>query len=474
LIHCDRSGATRLSLLHHPQAQALLADADVSPSAVRSCQGHLRAFLGRPLPLFYRQEQRELAEVVLRGKLGGLQRKTAEPIAYAAGRHRKPVQHFVGAGAWDDEAVLSELRRHVASAAGDPQAVLVLDGSGFPKKGEASCGVARQWCGRLGQVDNCQVGLFLAYVSTRGAALVDRRLYPPEDRASDAERRLRTHVPGGIGFQESWRIGLGLIDRSRAELPFGWVAGDDEFGRAAEFRAALRQRGPRYVLDVPCNTPVRDIGGAAPPGKRYPPWRRADDWAQAQSPSAWRRARLGAGSKGPALVRVAEAWVQTKDERGRVGALERLVVVRAIDRKPEVWYTLSNAPARVGVEEVALAHRGRHGAEELLQAGKGEIGLGHYEVRSWVGWHHHMTLSLLALWFLQLERQRLGGENPGPDGAAGAGGVHPAAASEPARRPPDRRGGEPGVTPQRGGADLPLVRPHRPVPAPPRPARWVE
>src|SRR5262245_60646796 len=305
-----------MSLLHHPQAQALLADAEVRPAAVRGCAGRLRDFLDRYLPRFYRDEERELAGVVLRGKLSGLQREPAEPIAYAAGRHRKPVQHFVGAGAWDDEAVMAELRRHVASEAGDPQAVLVVDGSGFPKKGEASCGVARQWCNRLGKVDNCQVGLFLAYVGSRGAALVDRRLYLPEDWAGDGGRRQETHVPEGIRFQEGWRIGLGLIDRSRAELRFGWVAGDDEFGRATEFRAGLRGRGLRYVLDVPCNTLVRDIDESAPPGKRYPPWRRADDWARVQPPGRWRRVGLGAGSKGPAVVRVAEAWVQTDRKSG--------------------------------------------------------------------------------------------------------------------------------------------------------------
>src|SRR5262249_3577453 len=163
-------------------------DAEVSPAAVRGCLGRLRAFLAGYLPLFYRQEQRELAVVVLRGKLSGLQRKTAEPIAYLAGRHRKPVQHFVSAGAWDDEPVTAGLPRRVARGIGAAEAVLVLDGSGFPKKGAASCGVARQWCGRLGKVDNCQQGLFLAYVSARSGALVDRRLYLPEAWAGDRKR----------------------------------------------------------------------------------------------------------------------------------------------------------------------------------------------------------------------------------------------------------------------------------------------
>ena len=164
-----------LSLLQHPEAQALLADAEVPADAVRGCHQRLDRFLRRYLPRFYRQEQRELARVVLQGQLSSLRRKTAEPIAYAAGRHRKPVQHFVGAGAWDDEAVMAELRRHVAGELGDPDGVPVVDGSGFPKKGEASCGVARQWCGRLGKVENCQVGVFLSYVTAHDYAPLDRQ-----------------------------------------------------------------------------------------------------------------------------------------------------------------------------------------------------------------------------------------------------------------------------------------------------------
>src|SRR5947209_5459343 len=336
-----REASQRRSLLDHPEAQALLADAEVSADAVRGCRDRLQRFLQRYLPLFYRHEQRELAEVVLQGRLSNLQRKTSEPIAYLADRARKPVQHFVGAGCWDDEAVMAELRREVAEVLADPEAVLVLDPSGFPKKGTASCGVNRQWCGRLGKVDNCQLGVFVAYVSVRGWALVDRRLYLPEDWAADAERRAQTHVPVDIVFQETWRIGLELLDR--------------------------------------------------------------------------------------------------------VGPRERLVVLRTVDGPPQTWYTLSNALAAIPVAQVACAHGRRHGVEEALQAGKGEVGLGHYEVRSWVGWHHHMTLSLLALWFLQTERLRLGGKNAGGDGAAGAGGVHGAAAGAAAGRGADRGGGERGA-----------------------------
>jgi SRSO17 transposase len=434
------------TLLEHPAAQALLADAEVSPADVRGCRHRLHAFLARYLPRFYRDEQRTLAEVVVRGKLSNLQRKTSEPIAYLADRPRKPVQHFVGTGSWDDEAVQSELRRHVAQAWGSDEAVLVLDPSGFPKKGDASCGVQRQWCGRLGKVENCQVGVFVAYVTAQGAALVDRRLFLPREWARSRKRRQQTHVPEEVRFRESWRIGLDLVDRVRADLPFGWVTGDDEFGRVIAFRAGLRQRGLRYVLDVPCDTLVRDIDEAAPAGKRYPPWRRVDDWAKAQPASRWHKVQRGDGAKGPRVVRVAEAWVQTKAERGRCGPLERLVVVRSVDGEPRTWYALANVPARVELGRVAWVQGRRHGVEEALEAAKGEVGLGQYEVRSWVGWHHHMTLSLLALWFLALEKQRLGGKNPGVDGAAATGGVRASAAAAAAERAADRGGGQSRLT----------------------------
>jgi SRSO17 transposase len=401
-----------MSLLEHPTAQALLADAEISAASVRGCSQRLQRFLQRYLPRFYREEQRALAEVVVQGKLSKLERKTAEPIAYLAGLERKPVQHFVGAGLWDDEAVMAELRRHVAQERADPNAVLVLDPSGFPKKGTASCGVGRQWCGRLGKVDNCQVGVFAAYVTAAGYAPVDRQLYLPEDWADDAQRRRLTHVPEEVIFQERWRIALTLLDRVGQDLPFGWVAGDDELGRASAFRAQLRLRERRYVLDVPCNTLIRDLSEAPAPGKRWPPWRRVDEWAKAQPSSRWRKFGTGDGAKGPKVVRALEAWVQTKDEDGRPGTRERLVVIRTLDREPQVWYSLSNAKSEVSLGDIVAAHGRRHGIEEMLQAGKGEVGLGHYEVRSWVGWHHHMTLSLLALWCLILEKGRLEKKRP--------------------------------------------------------------
>jgi len=436
-----------MDILEHPDAQALLEDAELSAAAVRSCAGRLEAFVARYLPCFGRAEQRRHARTVLQGKLSGLQRKTTEPIAALAGQKRRPLQLFVGAGGWRDAHVTDELRRHIGEEIGDPDAVWVLDGSGFPKRGAESCGVARQWCGRLGKVDNCQVGVFLAYVAPRGRALLDARLYLPEDWAADPARRAATHVPADVVFREKWRIGLDLLDTARADLPGVWVAGDDEFGRCSGLRAQLRLRRLRYVLDVPCNTLVRDPSERRPPshpgGKpRRPLFERVDRWVARQPAGRWRKVRVRDGAKGPMTVKVLLATVQTKDEDGCVGPRERLVILRGVEKKPQTWYALSNdRQARRG--QFAKVHGARHGVEELLEDGKGEVGLAHYEVRSWVGWHHHRTLSLLALWFLQRERLRLGGKNPGGHGPAGAGDLHRVAPRAESKPRPDRRGRQP-------------------------------
>src|SRR3954471_15237589 len=279
-----------MSLWDHPEARALLADALLTPEAVAGCQDRLNAFLPRYLPHFYRSEHRAQASTVIHGLLSGLERKTCEPIASQAGLHRKTLQTFVGAGAWDDEAVLTELRQKGRDEWAEPDGVVVIDPSAFPKKGTESCGVARQWCGRLGKVDSCQVGVFLAYAAQAGYAPLDRRLYLPEDWADDPLRREKCHVPAEVQFQEKWQIALDLLDRSVPGLPHGWIVGDDELGRAADFRAALRQRTERYVLDVPCNTTVRDLERRRPPRKkagvgrrREVPFVRADSWAARQS-----------------------------------------------------------------------------------------------------------------------------------------------------------------------------------------------
>src|SRR5262249_11196218 len=152
-----------------------------------------------------------------------------------------------------------------------------------------------------------------------GYALVDRQLYLPADWAADPKRRRATRVPEGVAFQESWRIGLRLLDRARADLPGGWVTGDDEVGRASGPRAALRCRRPGLARHGPSNTSIRDLGAPPPPGRRRPPWRRVAAWAKALPPARWRQVRVGDGSKGPKVVWAAAAWVQTRDEDGCPG-----------------------------------------------------------------------------------------------------------------------------------------------------------
>jgi SRSO17 transposase len=435
-----------MSLLDHPEAQALVAEATLTPEAVEGCQDRLTVFLQRYLPQFYRVEHRAHAATVIGGLLSGLERKTCEPIAAQAGLHRKTLQTFVDAGAWDDEAVMTELRQHVRAELAMPDGVVVIDPSAFPKKGTASCGVARQWCGRLGKVDNCQVGVFLAYAAQDGYAPLDRRLYLPEDWAEDQDRREKCHVPAAVQFQEKWQIALDLLDRSLPGLPHGWITGDDEFGRASEFRAKLRLRQERYILDVPCNTTVRDLERRRPPRKkagvgrkREVPFVRADAWARSQPESRWTRLTVRAGEKGPLQVDAMTVRVRTKED-GRIGPEERLVVMRSVGES-RIDYALSNAAPEVPLTELVGAQRQRHRIEELFEAGNGEAGLDHYEVRSWVGWHHHITLAMVALWFLCLERRRVGGENPGDHSLATAAGVHSAAATSGAEPRGDRGGG---------------------------------
>jgi SRSO17 transposase len=439
-----------MSLLDHPEAQALLADAVVSPDVVRDRADRLSAFLRRYLPRLYRVEQRATAALVIRGRLGGLERKTSEPIAIEAGLPRKPVQFFVGSGKWDDEAVMAELRAHVRDELAAPDGVVVVDGSAFPKKGTESCGVARQWCGRLGKVDNCQVGVFLAYAAGGGYAPLDRRLYLPEDWAGDEARREKCHVPPEVAFREKWQIALELLDRRLPGLAHGWIAGDDEFGRVSEFRAALRSRKGRCVLDVPCSTTVRDLGCRRPPRKRAGvgrkrevPFQRADVWAAAQPGSRWERIGVRPGEKGPLLVDAMAVRVRAKQDR-RVVPEERLLVIRPVGES-RVDYALTNAGPEVPLGEVVRAQRQRHRIEEMFGAGNGEAGLDHYEVRSWVGWHHHMRLSLVALWFLCLERRRDEGENLSDHGAPDTPHTGPAAARAGAERGRSRPRGDAGA-----------------------------
>ena len=264
----------------------------------------------------------------------------------------------------------------------------------------------------------------MAYASAAGYAPLDRRLYLPEDWASDPVRREQTHVPAEVVFRTKWQIALDMLD-ARGTIPHAWITGDDEFGRVAEFRADLRRRGEGYVLDVPCNTLIRDLE-APPPSKRAGrgrpparPWLQVHEWMKQQPGQRWQTFAIRDGTKGPLQVRALSARVQTRSEKG-VDSEERLIVFKTIEAHPRTVYALAHAPKGASLEELLRVAAARHRVEELFEAAKGEAGLAHYEVRSWVGWHHHVTLSLLALWFLILERERLEKKMSGVDGPANA------------------------------------------------------
>lgn len=321
-----------MTLLEHPEAQAILDGARFDVAQLEEMAAQLEPFLARYLPLFQRSEQRDHARCILEGKLSCLSRKTSEPIAHHSHVRRENLQDFVGSSPWHDRAILDELRKHVIELWPDPDAVLCGDGSGFPKKGEHSCGVKRQYCGRLGKVENCQIGVFLSYASEYGHTLLDDRLFLPQEWADDPRRRGKAKVPDEVVYQETWEILLDLIDANK-DVPHAWVAADSEFGRINQFREGLRQRGERYVVDVRQDLRMRDLRAGPPqrrsdrgPAPSVPEWTSASAWAASRPAEAWQRYEIRDGEKWPLLVEATQTWVETMED-GRVGsAAERLVV----------------------------------------------------------------------------------------------------------------------------------------------------
>lgn len=377
-------------------------DECVHADDIDACLRELNNFGGRYKPMLTRSDQEGHLGVYLEGLVSGLERKSIEPIANAHDVHRRALQHFVGAGKWSDVDMRLELQRHVVEEIGSSEGVLIIDGSGFPKKGEDSVGVARQWCGRLGKVDNCQLGIFLAYSAPRASVLLDGELYLPKDWANDAERRGATHVPPEVKFQKNWELADALLQRVGPLVPHAWIVGDDEFGRPSQFRDRLADRGECYLLEVPSNTLVR----------RPPDWpgRRAK-WCTVAvrrhrlPVDRWEKITVRDGDKGPIEVLAFCTRVETKRSDGPARA-ETLLVMRTLD-DTQTWYFLAREDTALDTAALVQVASHRHHIEQVFGMAKGEVGLDHYEVRSWVGWHHHMTLCMLALWFLVLERRRI-------------------------------------------------------------------
>jgi SRSO17 transposase len=442
----------------------LRRDAQIPPGLLRGVASRLAAFLRPFVASLARDETRDNAGRYVRGLLSNLGAKTAEAIAYLHDRGRQGVQKFVGQSGWNHRPLLAELARQVGHELGEPDGVLAFDPSAFAKRGDRSVGVARQWCGRLGKLENCQVGVYLAYVSRRDHALVDARLYLPREWTRKKKRMFKAGVPSGVRFRTRHELALDMLDAHGPALPHGWVAGDDEMGRSSWFRRQLRSRGERYLLAVPSNTAVRDLAaGVRYAGRgRHPkaPFVRADRWAAGLPAGAWETVQVRGAEKGPLVVQVARGPVQTRADNRVSDAAEVLVAVR--ERQPDgSWkhdYLLSNAPTETPVAEFARVFNAEHRVEEALKRAKGEAGLADYQVRTWGGWHHHQALSLVAAWFLTQEARRGKKADPGPDGAAGPAGHRSGAAPAGRVRPPGPGPADDGAVAaaERGGEVLPL------------------
>lgn len=404
----------------------LLADAEVDPRIPRGVRPRLERFLEPFVACRQRSEQGAHARDYVAGLLSGLEYKNAESIAYLHDQEREPLQQFLGQSPWDHQPWLTELARPVGQQLGSPDGVLVFDPSAFPKKGTASVGVQRQWCGRLGKIDNCQVGVFLAYVGRTEHALVDVRLFLPREWAKDRRRRARAGVPKAVRFRTRHERALEMLDERGPALPHAWVAGDDEMGRCSWFRQELRARHECYLLAVPSNTAVRDLRTPDPPYSGRGAWPRVpfvrvDRWCAAVPESAWQTIKVRPGEKGPLVVQAVRTLVQPRTG-GRLSDVAEFLVVfreRQGDGRWKHDYLLSNGPLGTSVEEFARVFKAEHRVEECLQRAKGEAGLADYEVRTWRGWYHHQALALVATWFLTSEAGRGKKMDPGIAGGAG-------------------------------------------------------
>jgi SRSO17 transposase len=397
----------------------MLAQAEVSPELIDGLLSRLETFVQPFTASLGEPEQRRHTLEYLTGLLSKLAHKTGEAIAYLHDQERQGLQKFIGQVPWDHPPLLTTLARQVGDDLGAPDGVIVFDPSAFAKKGTKSVGVARQWCGRLGKVENCQVGVYMAYVSRKEHAIVNMRLYLPEEWTTDRGRREAAGVPKTIAFHTRHELALAMLDEHGALLPHTWVAGDDEMGRPTDFRLKLSGRGERYLLAVPSNTLVRDID--APPPEyagrgRHPknPFVRVDHWCGALPESAWTTIEVRDGEKGPLTVEVVKRRIQARTPTGGTGPEELLFLMRErqSDGTFKHDYYLSNADPEVPLKELARVAKAAHRIEECFQRAKGEAGLGDYQVRNWIAWHHHQTLALLAAWFLTQETRR--GKNPDP------------------------------------------------------------
>ncbi len=424
-----------MALTWAQRREELLSDCMVSPDVFNPIIDRLAEFVAPYQQAMETEAAQRNLHLYLQGLLSHLPSTNAEDIATFVDVERLVMQEFIGTAPWDHRPLIEVLVPQVVYKLGRPDGIIAFDPSSVPKRGTHSVGVKRQWCGHRGKVDNCQVGVFMGYVCDDDHALLDFRLYLPKEWARDEQRRQACHVPPEIRYQTRQEQCVEMLDAWRAQVPHGWVTGDDELGRHTGFRQALRERGERYVLGLPCNTIIRDLEARPPEyqgrGRRpKAPWQAVTVWRQSLDPTVWRRFTVRDGEKGPVAIEMVKCRVQTRIERKRTGPEEWLVVTqrpqtdkRTLEPKASTDATDQDAGYRyhyyltptdvcgTAFKEPSLAELARvikAGVciEASFKRGKGEVGMDEYQVRTLHGWHHHMTLSLMAVWFLIGETHR--------------------------------------------------------------------
>jgi SRSO17 transposase len=388
------------------------------PRDVEQFVDALAAYHAHFAPAFHRPEQVAWAGVYLNGLLGPEPRKTTERMALKQGVNVRDLQHFIGQSTWATEPVIDRHQQLVAASLTHPDGVLLVDESGVLKQGSGSVGVAPQYCGAVGKVANCQVGVYLGYSSPRGYTLIDGRLYLPESwlAAEQAGARVRCSVPDDLAFQTKPELALWLVQQTveRGQLPFQWLAADALYGDTPAFLDGVAELGKWYFVEVACSTQVwwrhpevaipQWSGRGRRPTKvrlRYPYQhpRRVDAIVRRIPRRCWQRSLIKEGSKGPLICEFAFVRVSVVRD-GLPGATVWLVIRRNLDAAHEVKFYLSNAPATCARQTLARMSSARWPIELCFAESKDEVGLDHYETRSWLGWHHHMTLVMLADHFL--------------------------------------------------------------------------
>jgi SRSO17 transposase len=345
---------------------------------------------------FARSEPRHRAIGYVRGLLSDTERKNGWQLAEHLGEATPDgVQHLLARADWDADAVRDDLIAYVSETLGPPGGVLVVDETGFLKKGTKSCGVARQYSGTAGRIENSQVGVFLAYATTTGHALIDRALYLPKEWAQDAGRRKQAGVPTGTEFATKIVLARRMIERAvAAGVPAQWVTADAVYGSDYHFRVTAESLGLGYVVGVRTDFAV------------HAGWRQVRVKALlAEVPAAaWHRLSCGVGAKGPRVY----DWALTPTNCPEPKTSMRwLLIRRSVSDPTEVAYFACGGPPETTVAELVRVAGARWTIEECFELAKGDCGLDEYEVRSWAGWHRHVTLSLFALAVVAAIRSRV-------------------------------------------------------------------